>query len=88
MPRKPDAGLKSPRTHCPITGDLIKVLQTGDFWIGTTALWTTRPYRSRDRLLYELSYNNGTAPAFPEPGVAVVRDANEPPTKEPVGPTA
>ena len=87
MPRKVDHGLKVPRTHCPITKDLIKIVKAGEFWIGTTALWTTRPFRSRDRLVYELSYDNGVAPAFPEPGVSVVRDANEPPEKEPVGPT-
>lgn len=79
------SGLRSPRTHCPITKELIRVVKVGDLWIGTTSLWTSRPYQTRDRLMYELSYNNGVAPSFPEPGVSVVRDANEPPDKYPVG---
>ena len=86
MPRKADPGRKTVRTHCPITRDLIKIVRAGDYWIGTTGLWTTRPFQTKERLQYELSYENGVAPAYPEPGVSVSRDANEPPEKEPVGP--
>ena len=78
-------GLKTARTHCPITKDLIKIVQVGDMWIGTTPLWTTRPYRSKERLAYELSYDNGIPPVFPSPDITVTRDYNEPPTKYPVG---
>lgn len=76
------------RTHCPITGELIRFVQAGDLWMATTTLWTSRPFQSKDRLVYELSYVNGVAPELPEPGVSVVRDANEPPgSREPVGPS-
>jgi hypothetical protein len=77
--------LNEPRTHCPITKDLIKIVEVGEFWMGATSLWTTRPYRSKARLLYELSYNNGKAPNFPDPDITVTRYENEPPTKYPVG---
>lgn len=80
--------LGSARTHCPITKELIRIVKAGDMWMASTSLWTSRPFHSRDRLLYELSYEAGLAPAFPEPGVRVVRDANEPPgPREPVGVT-
>ena len=78
-------GLKTARTHCPITKDLIKIVEAGGMWIGTTPLWTTRPYQSKERLVYELSYDNGVPPVFPDPSITITRDHNEPPTKYPVG---
>ena len=83
--KKLDDCLDEFRTRCPITNELIKIVEAGDFWIGTTSLWTTRPYRSERRLRYELSYNYGKPPNIPDPTVEVVRDHNEPPTKYPVG---
>ena len=87
-PSRQKQGLKTARTHCPITKDLIKIVQVGDLWIATTALWTSRPFKSKDRLVYELSYSDGIPPELPEPGVSVVRDHREPPgPREPVGPS-
>jgi hypothetical protein len=80
-------GLASKRTHCPITKELIKYIQVGDYWIATTSIWTTRPYHFKGDLEYALSYNNGVCPTYPKPGVQVTRDAGEAPHKYPEGVT-
>lgn len=74
------------RTACPFTGEEIQFSKAGDMWIAHTSLWTSRPFDFRDSLVYMLSHNQGVAPDWPRPGVSVVRDANEPPEKHPVGP--
>lgn len=84
-PARP-APLSEPRATCPITGDPIEILKAGDMWVAHTPLWTSRAYEFRDTLVYMLSHNQGVAPDWPRPGASVVRDANEPPEKHPVGP--
>ena len=81
---KAPKSLAAPRTHCPITKELIKIVKAGDMWMATTSLWTSRPFHFRDRLLYELSYEAGVAPDFPDPSISA-RPRLPPP--EPVGVT-
>ena len=83
---KKDAGpfaapvpLSSVRTHCPITGELIRKQQVGEWWIASTSLWTSGPFSLRRDLEWALSHNTGVAPSYQKPGIEVVRDANEPP---------
>ena len=80
------APLSEPRALCPMTGDAIEITKAGSMWIAHTPLWTSRPFDFKDTLVYLLSHNQGVAPDWPRPGVTVVRDANEPPEKHPVGP--
>ena len=82
--KKPAKPLASRRTHCPITGELIKIVKAGDMWLATTSLWTSRPFHSEDRLQYELSYNAGIAPDLPDPSISARPRL---PPQEPVGVT-
>ena len=81
---KKSKSLASHRTHCPITGELIKIVKAGDMWLATTSLWTSRPYHTEARLRYELSYNAGIAPDLPDPSISARPRL---PPQEPVGVT-
>ena len=70
-----------PRTHCPITGELIRLLEVGQErnWIGVTSLWTTRVFQTREQLVRALSHSVGMEPAFKKSEISVVRAEGEPP---------
>lgn len=73
--------LTAPRTHCPITGEMIRFLEVGktkDF-MAVTSLWTSRIFQTREALVRALSFNGGTEPAYKKSEVSVVRDELEPP---------
>ena len=76
--------LRKPRTHCPITGEEIKLLEVGATrnWLGHTSLWTTRVFQTKEQLVRALSYNSGNEPAFPKSEISVVRGEGEPPRSE------
>ena len=89
-PKKPSAAVGAvsfpavfsvPRTHCPITGELIRLLEVGAErnWIGVTSLWTTRVFQTREQLVRALSHSVGMEPAFKKTEISVVRAEGEPP---------
>lgn len=75
------ASFSAPRTHCPITGELIRLLEVGKErnWIGVTSLWTTRVFQTREQLVRALSHSVGMEPSFKKSEISVVRAEGEPP---------